>query len=132
MRDWLGLNKTLFYDTDRIAIVPMGLCYPGRGRGGDLPPRPACAPRWHRQIFDLLPSLRLTLLIGRYAQAYYLGRQRVSLAARIRQWPMADAACLPLVHPSPRNRRWLAHHPWFEAEVVPVVRERVRHGLFDE
>ena len=129
LRDWLGLAKTEFYDERRIAIVPMGLCYPGRGRGGDLPPRVECAPRWHRRIFDLLPNLALTLLIGRYAQEYYLGRERGSLATRIRHWPMADAQRLPLVHPSPRNRRWLALNPWFEAEVVPLVRARVRGCL---
>lgn len=129
LRTWLGLDRTVFYDESRIAIVPMGLCYPGRGRGGDLPPRPECAPRWHRRILDLLPNLQLKLLIGRYAQEYYLGHRGESLAARIRNWPLADAEVLPLVHPSPRNRRWLARNPWFEAEVVPVLRERVRRCL---
>lgn len=129
LRDWLGLARTEFYDAGRIAIVPMGLCYPGRGRGGDLPPRAECAPRWHRRILDLLPNLQLTLLIGRHAQEYYLGRGPGSVATRIRDWPMADAQRLPLVHPSPRNRRWLALNPWFEAEVVPLVRARVRDCL---
>lgn len=129
LRAWLGLDRATFYDPARIAIVPMGLCYPGRGHGGDLPPRAECAPRWHHRIFELLPNLALTLLIGRYAQEYYLGRKMASLAERVRRWPLAHADRLPLVHPSPRNRRWLARHPWFEAEVIPVVRQRVHDCL---
>lgn len=129
LRAWLGLDRATFYDPARIAIVPMGLCYPGRGPGGDLPPRAECAPRWHHRIFELMPNLALTLLIGRYAQEYYLGRKTASLAERVRRWPLAHADRLPLVHPSPRNRRWLARHPWFEAEVIPVVRQRVHDCL---
>ncbi|GMU45749.1 MAG: hypothetical protein AMXMBFR26_05310 [Porticoccaceae bacterium] len=129
LRAWLGLDRATFYDPARIAIVPMGLCYPGRDHGGDLPPRAECAPRWHRRIFELLPNLALTLLIGRYAQEYYLGRKTASLAERVSRWPLADADRLPLVHPSPRNRRWLVRHPWFEAEVIPVVRQRVHDCL---
>jgi uracil-DNA glycosylase len=125
LRDWLGLERATFYDESRIAIVPMGLCYPGRGRAGDLPPRPECAPRWHGRILAQLPALELTLLVGRYAQDYYLGADRGSVAARIRDWPVVAAQQLPLVHPSPRNRRWLKANPWFEAEVVPVYRRRV-------
>ena len=125
LRDWLGLDRATFYDESRIAIVPMGLCFPGRGRAGDLPPRPECAPRWHGRILAQLPALELTLLVGRYAQDYYLGADRGSLAARIRDWPALAAQQLPLVHPSPRNRRWLKTNPWFEAEVVPVYRQRV-------
>lgn len=125
LRDWLGLDRATFYDESRIAIVPMGLCYPGRGRAGDLPPRPECAPRWHGRILAQLPALELTLLVGRYAQDYYLGADRGSLAARIRDWPVLAAQQLPLVHPSPRNRRWLKTNPWFEAEVIPVYRRRV-------
>jgi len=129
LRAWLGLDRATFYDPARIAIVPMGLCYPGRGRGGDLPPRAECAPQWHRRIFELLPNLALTLLIGRYAQEYYLGRARAPLAERMRHWPLAAADQLPLVHPSPRNRRWLMRNPWFEAELIPVVRRRVHDCL---
>lgn len=125
LRDWLGLDRATFYDESRIAIVPMGLCYPGRGRAGDLPPRPECAPRWHGRILAQLPALELTLLVGRYAQNYYLGADPGSLAARIRDWPVLAAQQLPLVHPSPRNRRWLKTNPWFEAEVIPVYRRRV-------
>lgn len=130
LRGWLGLDKETFYDASRIAIVPMGFCYPGRGRGGDLPPRAECAPLWHGRILELLHNVRLTLLIGRHAQAYYLGGKGESLAARVRRWPVELAPQVPLVHPSPRNRRWLTQHPWFEAEVVPVVRRRL-HALLD-
>jgi uracil-DNA glycosylase len=129
LRDWLGLEREIFYDETRIAIVPMGFCYPGRGRAGDLPPRPACAPRWHGRILALLPALELILLVGRYAQEYYLGAHRGSLAARIRDWPVTEAHQLPLVHPSPRNRRWLKANSWFEAEIVPAVRRRVAECL---
>jgi len=129
LRTWLGLDRATFYDQTRIAILPMGLCYPGRGRGGDLPPRAECAPLWHRRIRELLPNIELSLLIGRYAQHYYLGRVKTTLAERIRHWPLADADRLPLVHPSPRNRRWLARNPWFEGEVIPVVRRRVHDCL---
>ena len=129
LRAWLGLERATFYDESRIAIMPMGLCYPGRGRAGDLPPRPVCAPRWHGRILAQLPALELILLVGRYAQDYYLGADRGSLAARIRAWPVTEARQLPLVHPSPRNRRWLKTNPWFEAEMVPVYRQRVAECL---
>lgn len=129
LRAWLGLDRATFYDERRIAIVPMGLCYPGRGRAGDLPPRPECAPRWHARIVAQLPALELILLVGRYAQDHYLGPQRAALAARIRDWPAATARLLPLVHPSPRNRRWLRDNPWFETELIPVYRRRVAECL---
>jgi uracil-DNA glycosylase len=125
LRVWLGLERATFYDESRIAIMPMGLCYPGHGYAGDLPPRPECAPRWHARMLAQLPALELILLIGRYAQNYYLGPHRGSLAARIHDWPVTEARQVPLVHPSPRNRRWLKTNPWFEAEVIPVYRRRV-------
>ncbi len=131
LRVWLGLDRATFYDERHIAIVPTGLCYPGRGRAGDLPPRPECAPRWHGRILAQLPALELILLVGRYAQNYYLGPHRGSLAARIHDWPVMEARQLPLVHPSPRNRRWLKTNAWFEAETVPAVRRRVAECLSD-
>lgn len=129
LRAWLGLERATFYDATRVAIMPMGLCYPGRGYAGDLPPRPECAPRWHGRILAQLPALELILLVGRYAQNYYLGPHRGSLAARIHDWPVMEASQLPLVHPSPRNRRWLKTNAWFEAETVPAVRRRVAECL---
>lgn len=126
LRGWLGLDQETFYDAARVAIVPLGLCYPGRGRGGDLPPRAECAPLWHGRILERLHNVQLTLLIGHHAQAYYLGDQGESVAARVRRWPVESASQVPLVHPSPRNRRWLLRNPWFETEVVPVVRRRLQ------
>lgn len=129
LRDWLAMDADTFYDETHIAIMPMGLCYPGRGRGGDMPPRPECAPTWHARVRAELPALRLTLLVGQYAQRYYLPRQYGSLTENVRHYAEALPDWFPLPHPSPRNRRWLQQRPWFEAEVVPVLRERVRAAL---
>ncbi len=129
LREWLGLDRERFYDTRHIAIMPMGLCYPGRGKGGDLPPRPECAPRWHERVLAELPSLELILLVGSYAQQYYLRDGYTSLTERVRNWREFGPRFIPLVHPSPRNRLWLARNPWFEAELVPAMRERVHQIL---
>lgn len=126
LRDWLRLTPEQFYDERRLAIIPTGLCYPGKGRGGDLPPRPECAPLWHPRLRAALPELRLTLLIGSYAQAYYLGkRAKNSLAETVRAWREYLPEFFPLPHPSPRNLRWFRTHPWFEREVLPELRRRV-------
>jgi len=126
LRQWLNLTREEFYDEARIAIVPTGFCYPGRGPGGDLPPRPECAPLWHPKLRAALPDIQLTLLIGSYAQAYYLGRRaKGSLADTVQAWQDYLPAFLPLPHPSPRNIRWFKTHPWFDAEVVPELRSRV-------
>ena len=125
LRDWLMLDREVFYDEARVAIVPMGLCYPGRGAGGDLPPRPECAPLWHPKLRALMPKLELTLLIGAYAQAYYLGKRRkATLAETVRAW-RDYGPFIPMPHPSPRNRLWLRKNAWFEAEVVPAIRDLV-------
>jgi len=125
LRSWMGLSREQFYDASRIAIMPMGFCYPGRGRSGDLPPRKECAPQWHRAILDQLPHVSLTLLIGQYAQAYYLNDRGLTLTERVKQWQDYLPDILPLVHPSPRNYRWLAKNPWFEEVVVPNLRSEV-------
>lgn len=126
LRDWLGIDRTVFYDPARIAILPIGLCYPGKGRGGDLPPMPRCAPHWHPKLHPLLPNLSLTLLIGRYAQGYYLGqKQSDTLSATVQRWQEFLPDFFPTPHPSPRNQRWLRNHPWFEADLVPELRKRV-------
>lgn len=123
LRDWMAVDRETFYDSTRIAIMPMGFCYPGRGTGGDLPPRPECAPLWHERVLALLPRVRLTLLIGQYAQARYLDARGLSLEARVRDWRThLESGFLPLPHPSPRNTLWLKKRPWFEAEVVPALR----------
>lgn len=130
LRAWLDIDRETFYDASRIAIVPAGFCYPGKGRAGDLPPRPECAPAWHAPLRALLPHIRLTLLIGQYAQAHYLGDARkATLAATVRARAEYGPEFLPLPHPSPRNRRWLRLNPWFDAEVVPELRERLRSTL---
>lgn len=131
LREWLGLNREQFYDENKIAIIPMGFCYPGRGKGGDLPPRAECATLWHEKLLALLPRLELMLLVGSYAQQYYLQEHYRSLAERVKDWRhlsrrRSQPLMLPLVHPSPRNRRWLKNNPWFEAELVPYLRRRVK------
>lgn len=130
LRGWLEVDMEAFHDTERFAIIPTGLCYPGRGRGGDLPPRPECAPRWHPPLRAALPEIRLTLLLGAHAQAYYLGPDRLRLTDRVAAWrDSLTRGFFPLPHPSPRNRRWIAQRPWFEAEVVPALRTAVAAAL---
>lgn len=127
LRAWMGLTRDAFYDANHIAIMPMGFCYPGKGRSGDLPPRPECAPLWHDTLRAHLPNIGLTLLIGQYAQIHYLKeRRKATLAETVRAWRSHLAlGYLPLVHPSPRNRLWLKRNPWFESEVVPALRQEV-------
>ena len=130
LRLWLGIDRDTFYDESRIAIVPTGLCYPGKGASGDAPPRPECAPKWHPPLRAAMTGVRLTLLIGAYAQAYYLGPKRgATLADTVRDWRAYLPDFLPTPHPSPRNRLWLRRNPWFEAEVVPDLRRRVKKLL---
>ena len=124
LRIWLQLDREQFYDASRVAIIPTGLCYPGTEKGADLPPRPECAPLWHPPLRAALPELRLTLLVGRYAQDYYLGaKQGKTLADTVRAHEDFLPEFFPLPHPSPRNRRWLKLNPWFEAEVIPALRK---------
>jgi len=129
LRNWLQLDREQFYDAARIAIIPMGLCYPGKGKSGDLPPRPECAPQWHARLLEQLPELRLKLLIGKYAQDYYLGCKRQSLAETVQGFRNYLPEYFPLPHPSPRNLRWFRAHPWFEAEVIPALRVQLA-GIF--
>jgi uracil-DNA glycosylase len=126
LRQWLGMTRDEFYDVSRIAIVPAGLCYPGTVKGSDLPPRPECAPLWHPPLRAAMPGIRLTLLVGAYAQAYYLGKRRGrTLADTVHAWRDFAPDFFPMPHPSPRNRLWLKRNPWFEQEVLPALRERV-------
>jgi len=131
LRDWLGVDPETFYDESKFAIVPMGFCYPGRGKGGDNPPRPECAPLWHEAVRKTLPNIGLTLLIGGHAQAYYLkDKRKPTLGETVRAWRDHEpSGFIPLVHPSPRNQIWLKRNPWFEADVVPHLRERVARTL---
>lgn len=131
LRAWMGLGESEFYDPRLIAIVPMGFCYPGRGKGGDLPPRPECAPLWRKALLDRLGNIRLTLVIGTHAQRWHRLDGVESVADAARRWLDERTSVIPLPHPSPRNNGWLARHPWFERDVLPVVRERVAGALDD-
>lgn len=129
LRDWLGLDRTTFYDERLVAIMPMGLCYPGRlPNGGDAPPRPECAPRWHPRFLALLPEVRLTLLVGSYAIAHYLDG-RCSMTEAVARWRDRLPRYLPLPHPSWRTTAWEKRNPWFAAELLPELRRRVRAAL---
>lgn len=127
LRDWMGIGRDVFYDETRVALVPMGLCYPGRlPRGGDRPPRPECAPTWHARLRAGLPRIELTVLAGAYAQRHYLGsRGGASVAATVAAWRRFLPDRLPLPHPSWRTRGWVARNPWFETELLPELRARV-------
>lgn len=125
--DWLGVRRDQFDDPRLFAILPMGFCYPGKGRSGDLPPRPECAPLWHQRVLDHLVHLELTLLVGRWAQRAYLDQPRSrSLTATVRDFRRFLPDRLPLPHPAWRSRLWMRQNPWFEAEVLPVLQTRVR------
>ncbi len=130
LRQWLQISPERFYDRDQVAIMPMGFCYPGKGRGGDLPPRPECAPTWHEKIKQQLPNIRLTLLIGQYAQSHYLDTGKRSLTEVVKDYQTHLAqGYFPLPHPSPRNTLWLKKRPWFETEVIPALRAAVSRAL---
>jgi uracil-DNA glycosylase len=131
LREWLGVDKDIFYDDSRIAIVPMGFCYPGRdAKGGDLPPRKECAPAWHPLLLPLLPNIDLTLLVGSYAQAQYLKSERKkTLTDTVAAWRDYLPKFLPLPHPSWRNTAWLKQNTWFERELVPELQKRARKSL---
>ena len=137
LRRWLQLDSDQFYDESRIAIIPMGFCYPGKGKSGDLPPPPECAPLWHARLLEALPEIRLVLLVGAYAQQYYLPQTPAAalatrgetLTQRVRRWCDFGPGFFPLPHPSPRNSLWLRRNPWFEAEVVPALRGRLHRAL---
>lgn len=133
LRQWLNLDRAMFYDESRIAIIPMGLCYPGRAaRGGDQPPRSECAGLWFERLLACLPGIELTLLIGSYAQRWYLGeRVKATLTETVRAWREYSPQYIPAPHPSFRNNFWLRQNPWFEQEVVPSMRARV-HALLGE
>jgi uracil-DNA glycosylase len=123
----MGLSAEAFYDPSLVAILPMAFCYPGRGRSGDLPPRAECAETWRRKLLARLPNVELTLVVGQYAQAYHLGVAReASLTDTVRAWYRYWPEVLPLPHPSPRNTPWLRANPWFEHDVVPALRTRLR------
>ena len=126
LRKWLGVTDEVFYDETKIALVPMGFCYPGKGKGGDLPPRPECAPLWHEPLLSKMPNLKLTIVIGTYAQNYYLkDRMHKNLTETVKAYKRFLPRDFPLPHPSPRNRFWLSKNPWFVKEAVPDLQKSV-------
>lgn len=130
LRDWLQIDREVFYDPDMLTILPMGFCYPGAGKSGDLPPRPECAPQWRRQLLDFLPNIELTLVVGQYAQAHHLpDNPHKNLTETVRAWQDFWPHALPLPHPSPRNNIWMRKNPWFEADVLPALRSAVHRIL---
>jgi uracil-DNA glycosylase len=130
LRKWMGIDRDTFYDDKKIALLPMGFCYPGTGDNGDLPPRPECAPAWREALLANLPKLQLTIVIGQYAQAYHLKHDlktaKRSVTDAVRAWKTYWPEQIPLPHPSPRNQMWVKKNPWFEREVLPALRKRVR------
>ena len=130
LRQWLGIERETFYDARLFGIVPMGFCYPGTGISGDLPPRPECAEEWHDALLAHMPAVELTVLLSRYALDRYLAeRMKRNLTETVRAWREYRPRFLPLPHPSPRNNRWLVRNPWFEEDVLPSLRRRVRKIL---
>ena len=129
LREWMGVTREVFYDSKQVAILPMGFCFPGTGKSGDLPPRPECAPAWRKQLLDHLDQLEVTLVIGQYAQAYHMNEKLSSLTETVRDWRSSWPKMIPLPHPSPRNNIWLGRNPWFEKELLPRLRRRVSEVL---
>ncbi|MCH2488034.1 MAG: uracil-DNA glycosylase family protein [Erythrobacter sp.] len=130
LREWTGLDRATMYDASQVALVPMGFCYPGKASGGDKPPRRECAPLWHEEVLNMLPEDRLTLLVGTYAQAHYLPEARkLSMTERVLRFTEFLPRFFPLPHPAWRSTIWMRQNPWFETEVLPILRERVAAPL---
>ena len=132
LREWLGVDEETFYQSGYFAVLPMDFYFPGHGKSGDLPPRKGFAEKWHPQILELLPDIQLTILIGQYAQKYYLQQKgSVKLTDTVRHYQDYLPDFFPLVHPSPRNQIWMAKNPWFAEQVLPDLKERVQRILAD-
>lgn len=130
LRQWMGVDEQTFYDEDKIAIIPMGFCYPGRGKSGDLPPRTECAETWREKLLSELPNIELVLAIGQYAQNYHLGTtKKKNLTETVKNWRQYMPQVLPLPHPSPRNNIWLKRNSWFESEVITELQKEIKRLL---
>ena len=132
LRQWLGVTNEVFYDPKKVAILPMGFCYPGSGKSGDLAPRPECAPAWREQLLAQLPKIQMTIVLGRHAQTYHLGESKLSVTELVKAWRTYWPKQVPLPHPSPRNNIWLHKNPWFEEELVPLLKQKVGSLLKDK
>jgi len=129
LREWLGITKDEFYNPELVAILPMGFCFPGSGKSGDLPPRPECAPAWREQLLSHLNRLDMTIVLGGYAQQYYFNNTNLSVTEVVKSWQTYWPNVIPLPHPSPRNNIWLRRNPWFEVELIPLLQQRVTQSL---
>ena len=129
LREWMGIAKHTFYDANKIAILPMGFCYPGSGKNGDLAPRRECEPAWRAQLLAQLPNIELIIVLGQYAQRYHFGKNRMSLTEQVKLWQANWPNKVLLPHPSPRNNRWLCKNPWFEKELIPQLQLKCRELL---
>ena len=129
LREWLGITRDVFYDPEKVAILPMGFCFPGSGKSGDLAPRSECAPAWREQLLSQLSQLELTIVLGSYAQRYHCGDASSSVTDLVKSWRTYWPNIIPLPHPSPRNNIWLRKNPWFEVELLPLLRQRVSESL---
>jgi len=132
LRQWLGMTPEVFYNPKLVALVPMGFCFPGTGKAGDLPPRPECVPAWREKLLRQLKNLQLTMVIGQYALAYHLPDAGESVTSAVQSWRQHWPGTVPLPHPSPRNNMWLRRNPWFEKELLPLLRARVAKVLDSE
>jgi uracil-DNA glycosylase len=130
LRQWLNISDEDFYDTEKFAIIPMGFCYPGKGKTGDLPPRQECAPEWHQQLLDKMSNVELVILIGTYAQRYYLkGKAKKNLTETVGKYKSYLPTYFPIPHPSPTNRFWRSKNPWFEELIVPELQKKIKEIL---
>ena len=131
LREWMGIDEKTFYNPEKIAILPMGFCYPGSGKSGDLPPRPECALHWRIRLLEQLSNIQLTLLIGQYAHRWHLANNRKeNLTETVKAWKEYWPNVLPLPHPSPRNNRWLKNNPWFVKDVLPVLKLEINRIIY--
>lgn len=132
LRQWMGLTQEVFYEPKKIAIVPMGFCFPGTHKLADCAPRPECEPLWRTKVLEQLRNIQLTIVLGKYAQAYHFGKEKNSLTQRVSLWQEYWPEKILLPHPSPRNNLWLQRNPWFESEVIPALRQQVIKILYSE
>jgi uracil-DNA glycosylase len=131
LREWMGISRETFYNNDYIAVLPMDFYYPGKAKSGDMPPRKGFAEKWHPQLLEAMPNIEIIILVGNYAQEYYLNtRREKNLTETVRNFRKYLPDYFPLVHPSPRNIRWFRQNPWFENEVIPVLKEIVNRIVF--